>query len=73
MVLVWRTVRRGRNPNCTHCRAIEKAPEIMAWLAITVAAVARMTMGRLAHCGPSIKNGFDMDSGSAISSAPWPK
>ena len=42
---------RGRNDICTHCRAIEKAPEMSAWLAMTVAAVASATMGKRAQSG----------------------
>ena len=34
-----------------HCRVIEKAPEITAWLAITVATVASTTSGRRSQCG----------------------
>ena len=47
-----------------HCRAIEKAPEITAWLAITVATVARMTSGSRSQSGASRKNGFSIAAGS---------
>jgi len=60
-------------PSCMHCRAIEKAPEIIAWLAITVAIVASSTIGRCDQSGPSRKNGFWIAAGSSIISAPWPK
>ena len=56
-----------------HCRAMENAPEITAWLAITVAAVARITIGSRIQCGPSRKNGFSIAAASRIISAPWPK
>jgi len=36
---------RGRKPSCTACRVIEKAPEITAWEAMTVAAVASAIIG----------------------------
>ena len=45
-------------------RAIENEPEITAWLAITVAAVARITIGTRSHSGPSEKNGFSIAAGS---------
>ena len=37
---------RGSRPSCTACWVIEKAPVITAWLAITVAAVARTRIGQ---------------------------
>jgi hypothetical protein len=37
---------RGKRPSCTACWVIEKAPVITAWLAITVAAVARIKTGQ---------------------------
>src|SRR5262245_7010002 len=40
---------RGRRPSCTAWLASEKAPVMTAWLAITVAAVARPTIGSSAH------------------------
>ena len=42
---VWRTAMRGRYPSWIACCVIEYAPEIVAWEAMTVAAVARPTMG----------------------------
>ena len=56
-----------------HWRAMENAPEITAWLAITVAQVASITMGSRSQSGPSRKNGFAIAAGSRIISAPWPK
>ena len=38
-------VTRGRKPSCTACRVSEKAPEIVACEAITVAAVASAIIG----------------------------
>jgi hypothetical protein len=64
---------RGRKPICTDWRATEKAPEITAWEAMTVARVARMTSGISAHWGPRWKKGLSMAAGSLRSSAPWPK
>ena len=55
------------------CRVTLKAPEISACEAITVASVARPTSGSVAHSGAMWKNGFFTASGSASSSAPWPK
>ena len=56
-----------------HWRVTEKAPEISAWLAMTVASVARMTMGNCAQEGASRKNGLASAAGCASTSAPWPK
>ena len=36
---------RGRKPSWIDCWVNEKAPEMMAWLAMTVAAVANSTIG----------------------------
>jgi hypothetical protein len=55
------------------CLVTEKAAEISACDAITVAAVARNTSGRRAHSGAIRKNGFLTASGSLSSIAPWPK
>jgi hypothetical protein len=40
---VWRIVTRGKRPSCTAWRVSEKAPEMSACEAITVAAVAIAT------------------------------
>ena len=56
-----------------HCRATENPPEISAWLAITVAAVASTTIGSRSQSGPNKKNGFSSASGLLSTSAPWPK
>ena len=53
---------RGSMLSCTACRVSEKAPEMTAWLAITVAAVASPTIGTSAQPGSISKNGL---SGSA--------
>jgi hypothetical protein len=50
-----------------------KAPVISACEAITVAMAARPTRGISAQSGAIMKNGFFTASGSASSSAPWPK
>jgi hypothetical protein len=60
---------RGRKPICTDWRATEKAPEITAWEAMTVARVARMTSGISAHWGPGGRRVL-MAAGSLRSSAP---
>ena len=64
---------RGRKPICTAWRATEKAPEITACEAITVASVARTTSGISAQPGPRWKKGLSMAAGSSSSSAPWLK
>ena len=56
-----------------HWPVTEKAPEISAWLAITVATVASSTSGRRSQCGPRRKNGLAIAAGSRITSAPWPR
>ena len=66
-------VRRGRNPRPTAWRVTEKAPEITAWEAMTVANVARTTIGIRLHSGNSRKNGLSIVSGSRTISAPWPR
>ncbi len=43
--------RRGLYPRCTDCIASENAPEITAWLAITVATVDTPTIGYRAQSG----------------------
>ena len=48
---------RGRKPSCTAWRATEKEPEITACEAITVAIVARTTIGHSAQCGTIWKKG----------------
>ena len=73
VVEVWVTVMRGRKPSCMHCRAMENAPEISAWLAITVATVASTTRHSRSDSGHSRKNGFSTAAGLLITSAPWPK
>ena len=42
---------RGLKPSCMDCMARENDPEITAWDAITVAAVASTTRGISAHPG----------------------
>ncbi len=37
---------RGRRPSCTACWVIENAPVMTAWLAMTVAMVARTKVGQ---------------------------
>src|SRR3954454_9842034 len=55
------------------CRVTENAPEITAWEAITVAIIARITIGTRAHDGTSRKNGFAVADGSCRISADWPR
>ena len=64
---------RGSRPICTAWRATEKAPEITACEAMTVASVASATIGISAQEGPSWKKGLSIAAGSLSSSAPWPK
>lgn len=51
----------------------EKAPEIRAWEAMTVAAVASATSGSWNQSGAMLKNGLSISVGSLMSMAPWPK
>ncbi|ESW87903.1 hypothetical protein X773_04895 [Mesorhizobium sp. LSJC285A00] len=44
--------------SCTACRVSEKAPEMTAWLAITVAAVANTTIGISVQPSFISKNGW---------------
>ena len=43
---VRRMSMRGSRPSCTACWVMEKAPVITAWLAMTVATVARTRTGQ---------------------------
>ena len=61
---------RGNRPSWIACWVREKAPEITAWLAITVAAVARSTSGSWNQSGASRKNGLAAAAGSRSTSAP---
>src|ERR1700680_3018225 len=60
---VWTMGTRGKKPSCTACLVIENAPEITAWDAMMVAAVARMTSGKSAQPGADSKNGCCTVSG----------
>ena len=64
---------RGMKPSCMAWREIEKAPEITACEAITVATVASPTSGIRAQSGADRKNGFSAAAGWARISAPCPK
>ena len=44
-----------------------------AWLAMTVAAVARTTKGICSQSGAMRKNGFSTAAGDRNTSAAWPK
>ena len=55
------------------CRVIEYVPVMTAWLAITVAAVARTTKGICSQSGAMRKNGFSTAAGDRRTSAAWPK
>ncbi len=65
---------RGRYPSCIACWVTENAPEITAWLAITVAAVASTTISfwPVWPPGTSRKKGLAVSVGCARISAPWP-
>ena len=63
----------GSSPSCTAWRDSEKAPEMTAWLAMTVATVARITTGSRPHSGISRKNGFARAAGLWRMSAAWPR
>ena len=52
-------MRRGRNPSWTACRATENEPEIAAWEAMMVAAVARKSIGYWAQSGNHQEEGVD--------------
>jgi len=67
---VWITRRRGRYSSCAAWWAIEKAPEITACEATTVAAVARTTSGTRPAFGIRRKNGAVIALGSSRISAP---
>ena len=49
--LVWVIRRRGMKPSWIACWVTEKAPEMTAWLAMIVAAVASRTSGRRSMSG----------------------
>jgi len=66
-------LRRGRKPSWMVCLVAEKAPEMSACEAITVAAVASTTRGKSAQSGVIMKNGLATAEASASTSAPWPK
>jgi len=63
----------GSSPSCIACRERENAPEMTAWLAITVAAVASTTIGSRAQPGRSRKNGFAALPGECRISAACPR
>lgn len=64
---------RGSKPSAMACLVIEKVPEMVAWEAITAAAVDSMTSGYTLQAPSWLKNGFDTASGWVSSSAPWPR
>jgi len=66
-------VSRGRNPRPTAWRVTEKAPEITAWEAMTVANVATTTIGMRLQSGNKRKNGLSIALGSSTMSAPCPR
>ena len=70
---VWRMVSRGRKPRPTAWRVTEKAPEITACEAMTVANVARTTIGIRLQSGNSRKNGLSIAPESSTISAPCPR
>lgn len=54
---VCRTLSRGMRPRCRACCDTEKAPEMTAWEAMTVAIVASTTIGSTSGWGARRKNG----------------
>ena len=72
MAEVWRICSRGRKPSWIACLVTEKAPEITACEAITVATVASTTIGTRPQCGISRKKGLEIVLGSPTISEPWP-
>ena len=60
--------RRGMKPSWIACWVTEKAPEITAWLAMTVAIVARMTSGSRNMSGREEEEGIldDLERGRGI-------
>src|SRR4051812_49917710 len=64
---------RGRKPSRTAWRVTENAPEMTAWEAITVATVARNTIGSRAQWGSSKKNGLSIVAGERRISAHRPR
>ena len=64
-------VSRGRKPSCIAWRVTLNAPEITACEAITVASVARITIGICAQLGSNMKNGLEIALGSRRISDPW--
>ena len=69
---MWRIVTRGRKPSWTAWRVTEKAPEITACEAITVATVASSTIGTRPQCGISRKKGLSIALGVSRIRLPWP-
>ncbi len=69
---MWRIVSRGRKPSWTAWRVTEKAPEMTACEAITVATVASATIGIRPQSGISRKKGLSIALGLARISEPWP-
>jgi len=59
------TTIRGNRPSCIACWVTEKAPVITAWLAMTVAAVAMITIGARRNSGVIWKN-------QSMSPTGWP-
>ncbi len=66
-------VRGGSSPSCTAWRLSENAPEMTAWLAMTVAIVARITTGICSALGNSRKNGSFAAPGWFSTSDAWPR
>ncbi|MNT14810.1 hypothetical protein D3C72_1498300 [compost metagenome] len=64
---------RGTKPSWIAWLVREKAPEMTACEAITVAQVASSTIGISRGSGTIRKNGFTAPAGLFISIAPWPK
>src|SRR3546814_20918796 len=77
LALVCVILRRGMKPSWIACWVTEKAPEMTAWLAITVAMVANITSGRRNASLARYKKGVWITSifssgGSAMIIATWP-
>lgn len=60
----------GEHPQLHRLPAHAERPEMTAWLAITVAAVASRTIGSCAQAGRSRKNGFTTAAGDRMTRAP---
>ena len=70
MAEVWMICMRGNRPICTDWRATEKAPEMTACEAMTVASVASPRHRDQRPVRREVEEGFWIASGSASGKAP---